>query len=332
MNETSGSSDSLQFFLSQNEEKLLHLDLWGEQAIGSIGNEITTDSRENISLITLLKAKAGFDTSSVEPKDVSDILRSEWLHDFQEFNKVSSQRESTSGIPLTVVDQPNDTSDTLEFQDLNIEEPSMIDYRWTNERLKSKELRIDNFMTDEEPTNRNQDGEVEDDDENIYIPSFVSQRIFPCFFPLYRFYFQMSSNIPASKILLQDAEETVVVNLEDEETDDDNERKHSIGNGESEFETEDIEILEFEKEDDDDAKEEHHEKTSGDELALLKVLMLSHFGNEHSSISNRITKLKSTDIREVAAMFTYPSFQPERTMTDVEEFTSVIDPEAGESE
>jgi hypothetical protein len=329
MNETSGSSDSLQFFLSQKEEKLLHLDLWGEQAVGFVGNEITTDSHENISLITLLKAKAGFDTSSVEPKDVSDMLRREWLHDFQEFNKVSSQCESTSGIPLTEVDQPNDTSDTLDFQDLNIEEPSMIDYRWTNERLKSKELRIDNFMTDEEPTNRNQDGEVEDDDENIYIPSFVSQLIFPCFSPLHRFYFQTSSNISASKILLHECEETVVVNLEDEETDDDNERKHSTGNGESEFETEDIEFLEFET-GDDDTKEELKEKTSGDELALLKALMLSHFGNEHSSISDRIKKLKSTDLREVAAMFTYPSFEPERTMTDVEEFTSVIDPEACE--
>jgi TATA-binding protein-associated factor Taf7 len=121
-------------------------------------------------------------------------------------------------------------------------------------------------------------------------------------------------------------EETVLVDLEDEE----NERKQmtSAHREESNEDVEQIETLEFEA-DFEDSEQEHGTKVVGDDLALLKALLRSHCGNDFSSITNQMKNL--TDLEEIRTMFTYPSFQAERSMTDVEEFSAVFEPEVSES-
>jgi hypothetical protein len=196
MNETSSQSASLQFFLSQNEEKQLHLDLWGDNDMEYLESVVKTNSNDNLSLITILKMKAKFNSSSGDQKDVSEVIRSEWLQSFQEANQITTfPQEVISLLPSSSAVLSDD--DALDLPLLDSEEPSILDYRWTNERLKSKELRIDNFMTNQETVNRNPEDEVEED-ENIYVPSFVSRRIstFVCSLLIIDFLFIRCLRIP----------------------------------------------------------------------------------------------------------------------------------------
>jgi hypothetical protein len=54
---------------------------------------------------------------------------------------------------------------------IDISHENAIEYRWEFEELKNRNLKVDNFMSGEE-------GNYDEDEESMYIPSFVSLYFF----------------------------------------------------------------------------------------------------------------------------------------------------------
>jgi 3-methyladenine DNA glycosylase Tag len=82
------------------------------------------------------------------------------MKDLEESNKTENIIQTRQRIQI--VSNNDENEDVIDLSHENA-----VEYRWEFEELKNRNLKVDNFMTGEE-------GNHNEDEESVYIPSFVS--------------------------------------------------------------------------------------------------------------------------------------------------------------